>query len=324
MACAIRGHWRAPRGDRRPALAHIVQQEIGIGPDELEACRIAFGEAMRHEIRLMTCRTAAFIEDLPPLQNLRIINAAARRNTKILAVEGHEAEPGLIYLKTVLLGVVTMFGGTTIALQIRTLPRTSRMDWIGNTDIAHKGACRLLQDRRVSRLVSEPAQHWPVVDIRPDNLRTTGNPVAICVIGIGKCQNVGTRDGFQKPHPDHLRRYARREHGLRMHRTITQVARMVGGLAKSRHLAIRQRHLHLFILNFQAVLGLVAGQAEILKLRSVGRLWRSRMRALDIALQSPQLRIICRNGDAQEERYGIVVRSCRRMPAAILDMATLA
>ncbi len=72
------------------AVAQIVQQEIGIGPDQLE--RRTPCPARRGASRISACgrRRSRDVEDLLALEHIRLVHVAARRHGEILRIEGNE------------------------------------------------------------------------------------------------------------------------------------------------------------------------------------------------------------------------------------------
>src|SRR5438445_12178856 len=60
----------------REALAHVVQQEVGIGPDQLEGLRLVGRAAHGDEVRRMAVNAAHLIELFLAGENLRLADIA--------------------------------------------------------------------------------------------------------------------------------------------------------------------------------------------------------------------------------------------------------
>ena len=133
-----------------------------------------------------------------------------------------------------------------------------------------------------SRLQAKSPKHWLVKFRRPYNVRAARYAVPIVVIRISQRQNIGSGDRFEQSKANHLRRNAGAQHGLGMKWPITQIGGAVAGLSKGGNFATGERHRYLFIVDLKPILRPMPGQAEVLHLCAVGRLWKRRQVPFDL------------------------------------------
>ena len=73
-------------------LAHVVQQEIGVRPDQLVGEMRLARRFAGHEFRLVAAGAADRIEQLLALQHLGVCGIAPRRDGKVVGIERDELE----------------------------------------------------------------------------------------------------------------------------------------------------------------------------------------------------------------------------------------
>ena len=157
--------------------------------------------------------------------------------------------------------------------------------------------------------------------LRPDDVRAARNAVTVRIVGIGVGQNIGCRDRLQQAQSDHLGGHTRAEHCIRVQRTIAQVGGGIGRMTQRDGCAIRKGD-HLFgVGDLHPCFGGMALHREILKLGAIDRIGAGG----DIAFDPVDgLGIGVRDGHAQKHRNRFISGVLGRMPAAVLDVATLA
>src|SRR5262245_31858397 len=107
---------RAPFAPRRlafgpavgEALAHVVQQEIGVRPDQLMRQMRLTGHVAGHEFWPVTARAADAVEDFLALEYSGIARIAPRRHRQVLRVEGDELEQLIAELDILVFGRVAV------------------------------------------------------------------------------------------------------------------------------------------------------------------------------------------------------------------------
>ena len=72
------------------AGAHVVQQKVGIGPDQLERLRLVRGVAAGDEFRRVTGDAAERVKMRFAGKHIRVADIAACRHRQVLGIEGHE------------------------------------------------------------------------------------------------------------------------------------------------------------------------------------------------------------------------------------------
>ena len=180
----------------------------------------------------------------------------------------------------------------------------------------------MFADRGHPGLKPETAQHRHVVFLRPDNIGAARNTVTIRVIRVCQRQNIRSRDRFEKPKPDHLRRHTGRQHRIGVQRAIAKISRGVSRLPQGHDLAPRQGHGDFGIIDLQAVFGTMPRDGEILHLRAVGGFGERGQIPFDLFDIAGVF--IARNRHAQEHGNRAVVGAFGRVSAPVLDVAALA
>ena len=195
---------------------------------------------------------------------------------------------------------------------------------VADADIAGKSVGGLLENAWLACFPAEAAEHRLLVLDRPYPVGTTGDAIAITVVGILVRENILGRNRFDKSEPDHLRRHARRGHRFRMQGPIAEVLDTVGRPPERDDLTARERDRHLLVADDHAPLAGMALDAELLKLRAIGRLGYDR----DTAFRERCALLVRlgRDRQAQEHRHRAIldVRPTRRLAAAVLQVAALA
>ena len=98
------------------SLAHVVQQEVGVRPDQLMRKMRLARRFAGHEFRLVATRTANGIEQLLALQQFWVRRIAPRRHGEVVRVEGDELEQIVAELDVLILRRVAVRRGKALLL----------------------------------------------------------------------------------------------------------------------------------------------------------------------------------------------------------------
>ena len=303
-------------GQTRP---HVVQQKVGVGPDQLEALLRLILQPVGDEFRHVAASAARLVEDLLAGQDQRIGRLAPRGHRKVARIEGDEVEARPIDLQPVAdAGLLAALGAAAGGLGLGAIARRVGMERRRQPHVAREGARRLLLDGRCARLQAKAAQHRHAEFDRGHDLRPPRDPVAIGVLRVGMGQDVGRRDRLQQPQPDHLRRHAGREQDL------ARIAHAGGGEGVGRrlqldHRAVLQRDGLGGIGHVHPPLGGLARRGEVLQLPAIDRMRQGR-----VPLRDPLGRGPARDRQSQEHRDPRPLGRVRRMAAPVLQVAILA
>ena len=85
----------------RQIRAHIMQQKIGVRPDQLKALFRLILQSVGNEFRCVTSNASGGIEQFLTIQHFRIRKIPSCRNSQIAAVEGHEIKRLVIDFKAI-------------------------------------------------------------------------------------------------------------------------------------------------------------------------------------------------------------------------------
>jgi hypothetical protein len=302
-------------------LAHIVQQKVGIGPDQLEGLLRAALVAAGDVFRRVAGRAAALVEQLLAGEHLRIVEVAARRDREVARIEHHEIEhlprdldPGVVIAAARRL--------KTSGLPLGAVAARVRRQIGGEADIGGEGVGGLLADRRLARLPAEAAEHRPAVLLAPDPIRPPGDAVAVGIVRIGPGEDVEFVDQLKKAEPDHRRRHPRRQHHVFVHRPEIEIGDLVARLAQPHGLATLELDRDLLVADAYAAFGRVALDREILDLAAIGRLGQGRVANARqrVALET----VLWRYAEPHQHRAARLLSGRRRMAATVLEMTALA
>ena len=301
-------------------LAHVVQEKVGIGPDQLEGLRDLALDPAGHVFRHMAGNAARGIEDLLAAQDLRVARATPFGHAKVAGIEGDKVQVRLRHLKPV--GRVRAgFRDDAGGLTGGTIAVTRRMERRRQPHVARKCARGLFLDGGLTGLVAEAAQHRRPVAGRDNDVRAAGNAVAIRVVGVGMGKDLGRRDRLKKAKADHLLRHPGRQHQIGRGHPVARIGQRIGRGVKDDRLAVREGQGDLGRLDPHPALGGDPGQAEVLQLPAIDRVGVCRDPVRD------QRGFGCgpaRHRQAQEKADGVFVRRRRGQPAPVLQVAKLA
>src|SRR5262245_24359295 len=141
------------------ALAHVVQQEIGVRPDQLMRQMRLAGHVAGHEFWPVTARAADAVEDLLPLEYLGVARIASRRHRQVLRVEGDELEQLIAELDILIFGRVAVRRLDARGFFLGAIARAMRNHGGRKADIAGRSLRRLLRDGGNAGLPAEAAEH---------------------------------------------------------------------------------------------------------------------------------------------------------------------
>ena len=257
-------------------------------------------------------------------QHIRRIGIPARRHGEIARIEGDKVEQLRVDLVMGRARRAAMRRAPAKRLRGRAIAPGKRRDPVPDADVAREGVGRLLENGRLAGLPSEAAEHHLLVLDRPYPVGAARNAVAVAIVRILTREDVLDGNGFDETETNHLWCEARRDHRLRMHRTIAEILDAVRRPPQRDHFTTGKRDWHFLIVDDHAAFAEMALNAEFLKLRTVGGLGNDRQAPLGEC--RALLRRLGWNRKAQEHRNRAVldVRPTRRLTATVLQMTALA
>ncbi len=321
--------WRAPpaaAGDPdllpiRKLLAHVVQQEIGIGPDELEGLRLVVGIAAGDELRRMAARAAEIVEDLLATERLGKARLSPRRHGEVSGVEGNEVEHRVRSFCRSETRLLAGRHGKAFCLRRGAVAVRPVGVGGGDADIGGESVGALLPHGGILRLPAETAEHRLAGPGIARQRGAAADPVAIGVVRIGKRQDIGLVDRLDQAEPDHRLGHARRERRRRIERPVGEVGYGIARSAQRNGLTVGEGEGLLRVADLQMTLGCKAGHGAILKLGTVNRI---RKVADLMCFDQPPFLVVARRARQAEEHRSRIGGAFGRASAPVLQVAALA
>ena len=228
------------------------KQEVGIGPDQLEALLRLAGEPVGDELRVVAGRAAGRVEDRLAGQHLRVGRIAPCRHREVAAVEGHEVEHGVVRPPA------RRRPAGRGRRPRRRCSRPSRRDAAWS-----RCRCRRRRRRRPGRGSSAArpcGRSGPSIG-RPSAADQTvfGRPLMPSPSrssGSASARMSASGTASMQAEADHLRRHPRRDlHVGGSSRPVGEIGGRVARAAQRHRLAVAERHRHLGIVDGHAALG---------------------------------------------------------------------
>ncbi|CFO57466.1 Uncharacterised protein [Bordetella pertussis] len=305
-------------------VSHVVQQHVGVRPDQLEAVLGLRRVAPRHILGHVAGHAVGLVEQLLARQHALVVGVAPLRHGKVGRIGGHEIHQVPRHLVLAQMGLRAMRHLEALGLRRRAIAEMAGKQRRGQAHVVGERGRALLLDGRLAGLPVETAQHLLAGAHVAHPVRLAAD--AIAMIGSRVGQDIGFVDGLQQAQPYHGRRQARRQVQIRAQRPVTRILDPVGGFHQGGGLAAIERHAHRLVFDLQAAFGRQARHREVLQLRSVGGIGQARHLAL--GQQAPLGLAGWLHRKPQQQRHGVAALErigveARHRAAPILHMASL-
>ena len=306
------------------ALAHVVQQQVGVRPNALAAQRRA-GQAREGALRggvagLMAGGALRFGKQGLAAQHLYIFHIAPCRRCQRGLVEHHVVKGFIVDFYARL----ALCGGAFAAGRAQAIGLGGRAGFLrkvarGDAHVADKSTAGLVGNGGDVGFPAKTPQHHLARRRIPHLIRLAfdgaGRSGLVGCIG----QDVGLGNGFEQADTYQLRCNARADHHLRVHRAIAQVGKTVLRLQQLIRRAVGKLAGHGFVAQRDAAFGLDILHGGVVELVAIHRL-----------VQRAAARVLAGNRQANQQRYGGVLRLAQavddvgRRTAPVLHVATAA
>ena len=302
-------------------FAHVVQQQVGVGPDALAvqglARQVRKRPALRHIAGPVAGGALGLREQGLPAQHLGVLWVAACWRGQGGLVEDHIVQRLVVNLHAGLaLRCCALAAGCSQAILLRRGTGFVRKMARGDAHVTQEGTARLVRNGGHVGFPAKAAQHHAARGGIPHLVRCAldgaGHSRLVCRVG----QDVGLGNGFEQAHANDLRGNAGAQHYIRVHGAVAQVGKAVHGLLQCVGCAVGKLALDRVVAQRDAPLRLHALNGGVVELVAVGGL-----------VAGPTVRIRAGDGQADQQRHrGVLgfaqaVEDGRRLAPAILHMA---